>query len=103
MERIALHTRLRPGREHEYERAHAEIPHELTTALHKAGVNEWSIWRSGLELFHVLEVEDYVAMRKQLAEHPGNISWQARMAELLAVPDDYSGDDSGLRLVWNLP
>lgn len=103
MEKTTLHTRLQPGREHEYEREHAKIPHELTAALHKAGVREWSIWRSGLELFHVLEVEDYAAMRKQLADHPANITWQARMADLLAVPDDYSGDDTGLPLVWKLP
>jgi L-rhamnose mutarotase len=42
-------------------------------------------------------------MRKLLADHPANIPWQARMAELLEVQDDYSGDDSGIPLVWTLP
>lgn len=103
MERIALHTRLKAGKESEYERVHAQIPVELDVALRAAGVHGWSIWRSGRELFHLLEVEDYSNMRKQLADHPANIPWQARMAELLEVEDDYSGDDSGIPLVWRLP
>lgn len=103
MERIALHTRLKPGKEADYDIIHAEIPAELDVALRAAGVHGWSIWRSGRELFHLVEVEDYSAMRKQLADHPANIPWQARMAELLDVEDDYSGDDSGIPLVWRLP
>lgn len=103
MERIALHTRLRPGKEQEYERVHATIPTELDAALRDAGVHSWRIWRSGRELFHLVEVEDYRAMRVALRDHPANVPWQARMAELLEVPDDYSGDDHGLDLVWKLP
>ncbi|GAA4435082.1 L-rhamnose mutarotase [Actinokineospora soli] len=103
MERIALHTRLKPGRELDYEREHAVIPADLDAALRAAGVRSWRIWRDGLDLFHVVEVDDYRAMRKALADHPANVPWQARMAELLDVADDYSGDDSGLRKVWELP
>ncbi|WP_158887773.1 L-rhamnose mutarotase [Amycolatopsis anabasis] len=103
MQRVALHTRLKPGQEAEYERVHAVIPPELDAALRAAGVRAWRIWRDGLDLFHVVEVEDYRAMRRALAAHPANVAWQARMAELLDVEDDYSGDDSGLGLVWELP
>lgn len=103
MERIALHTRLKPGAEAEYERVHAVIPADLDTALREAGVHTWRIWRDGLDLFHVVEVEDYQAMRRALADHPANVPWQARMAGLLDVADDYSGDDRGVSLVWELP
>ena len=103
MQRIALHTRLAPGKEEEYERVHAVIPAELDTALREAGVHSWRIWRDGRDLFHVVEVEDYQRMRAHLREHPANVPWQARMAQLLEVPDDYSGGDSGLRQVWELP
>ncbi|QWF78266.1 L-rhamnose mutarotase [Amycolatopsis sp. CA-230715] len=101
--RVALHTRLRPGKEAEYERVHAVIPDELDAALRESGVRSWRIWRDGLDLFHVVEVDDYPAMRRTLAGHPANVPWQARMAELLDVEDDYSGTDSGLSLVWELP
>jgi L-rhamnose mutarotase len=103
MQRIALHTRLAPGMEEEYERVHAVIPPELDTALREAGVHAWRIWRDGRDLFHVVEVEDYQRMRRALRDHPANLPWQARMARLLEVEDDYSGNDSGIGLVWELP
>ncbi|MBD7996242.1 L-rhamnose mutarotase [Arthrobacter sp. Sa2CUA1] len=103
MERIALHTRLKPGREAEYDAVHARIPANLDTALREAGVSSWRIWRSGLDLFHVVEANDYAAMRRFLATHPANLPWQARMAELLDVQDDYSGTDRGINPVWELP
>jgi L-rhamnose mutarotase len=102
VEIIALHTRLKPGCEAEYERVHAVIPPELAAALRTAGVHNWRIWRSGRDLFHLVEVVDYRAMRHALAGHPVNVAWQARMAELLEVTDDYAGDDSGIGKVWEL-
>ncbi|MFD9829769.1 L-rhamnose mutarotase [Tsukamurella tyrosinosolvens] len=102
-ETIALHTRLKAGAEAEYDRVHAVIPAELDGALREAGVRSWRIWRDGRDLFHLVEVDDYRAMRRRLADHPANVPWQARMAKLLDVPDDYSGDDRGIPLVWALP
>ncbi|WP_433293529.1 L-rhamnose mutarotase [Actinoplanes sp. CA-030573] len=103
MERIALHTRLKPGMEQEYESLHAEIPSDLDGALREAGVRSWEIWRDGLDLFHVVEVLNYGRMRAFLREHPANVPWQKKMAALLEVEDDYSGNDRGLPLVWELP
>jgi L-rhamnose mutarotase len=42
-------------------------------------------------------------MRHALAGNPVNAAWQERMAELLAVEDDYSGTDRGIARVWELP
>ena len=103
MRRIALHTRLAAGRESDYEAIHAQIPPDLDAALRVAGVHTWRIWRSGRDLFHVVEVDDYRAMRRALRDHPANVAWQARMSELLEVADDYSGGDEGLPMVWELP
>jgi L-rhamnose mutarotase len=103
MQRIALHTRLAPGKEEEYERVHAVIPTDLDAALREAGVRSWRIWRDGRDLFHVVEVEDYQRMRHLLRDHPANIPWQERMSQLLEVEDDYSGNDMGLHQVWELP
>ncbi|WP_309075715.1 L-rhamnose mutarotase [Paenarthrobacter sp.] len=103
VESIALHTRLKPGNEEEYADAHANIPPELVAALKDAGVRNWRIWRNGLDLFHVVDVENYQAMRHALAKHPANVPWQARLAELLEVQDDYSGEDTGIQKVWELP
>lgn len=103
MQTVALHTRLKPGKETEYDEVHAAIPAELDDALRAAGVHSWRIWRSGRDLFHVIECDDYQAMRAHLREHPANVPWQARMAELLDVEDDYSGAAPDVRLVWELP
>ncbi|MEU7637052.1 MULTISPECIES: L-rhamnose mutarotase [unclassified Streptomyces] len=102
--RIALHTKVRADRIAEYEAAHREVPQELTAAIRAAGTTSWTIWRSGTDLFHVLECEDYAALLAELEQLPVNIAWQARMAELLDVIHDYSEDGAtaGLPVVWEL-
>ncbi|APE19593.1 MULTISPECIES: L-rhamnose mutarotase [Streptomyces] len=102
--RIALHTRVRADRVDAYEQAHREVPAELTRAIRAAGCTSWTIWRSGTELFHLLECEDYASLLAALEKLPVNMAWQARMAELLDVVHDYSdeGADAGLPVVWQL-
>ncbi|MGW3507283.1 L-rhamnose mutarotase [Streptomyces sp. NPDC000994] len=102
--RIALHTRVRADRIAQYEAAHREVPAELTTAIRAAGVSSWTIWRSGSELFHLLECEDYARLLAELEHLPVNVAWQARMADLLDVVHDYSeaGAEAGLPVVWEL-
>ena len=101
--RIALHTRLKPGAEADYEAAHREVPPELVAAIRAAGAREWTIWRSGTDLFHVIDCTDYAALLAELADLPVNIAWQARMAEMLDVVHDYSAPDQGLPVAWHLP
>ena len=102
--RIALHTRVRADRVAEYEAAHRSVPAELTDAIGAGGATGWTIWRSGTDLFHLIECEDYPALLASLSELPVNIAWQARMAELLGVVHDYSADGAGaaLPIVWQL-
>jgi L-rhamnose mutarotase len=102
MQHIAVHTRLRPGREADYERIHAEIPAALAERLRAAGVADWRIWRDGQDLIHVIDVEDYRAMRHALADDPVNAAWQELINPLLEADDDYSGQDDGLPRVWSL-
>ncbi|MFF5922520.1 L-rhamnose mutarotase [Streptomyces flavochromogenes] len=102
--RVALHTRVRADRIAAYEEAHREVPAELTRAIRAAGCTSWTIWRSGTDLFHLLDCEDYARLLAELETLPVNVEWQARMAELLDVVHDYSGDgaDAGLPVVWQL-
>jgi len=104
MERVVLHTRLREGREAEYERLHAAIPPELDALLRRNGVRAWRIFRKGRELFHYVEVEDYAAFLSAVKDDPINRAWQERMAELLEVVHDYGAAETNtLPLVWELP
>ncbi|MFG3527338.1 L-rhamnose mutarotase [Streptomyces sp. NPDC047917] len=102
--RIALHTKVRADRIEEYEAAHREVPAELTAAIRAAGATSWTIWRSGTDLFHVIDCEDYAALLAQLEQLPVNVAWQARMDELLDVSHDYSADGAaaGLPVAWEL-
>jgi len=102
--RVALHTRLKAGTEEAYEQAHREVPAELTEAIRAAGAREWTIWRSGLDLFHVIDCDDYGDLLYALEKLPVNVAWQARMAGYLDVVHDYSpeGTASGLPVVWQL-
>lgn len=102
--RVALHTRVRADRIDAYEEAHREVPAELTAAIRGAGVRGWTIWRSGVDLFHLLDVDDYPAMLAALERLPVNIAWQTRMTELLEVAHDYSAEGAGAPLpaVWEL-
>jgi L-rhamnose mutarotase len=102
--RVALHTRVRADRIEAYEQAHREVPPELTAAIRAAGADSWTIWRSGTDLFHLLECTDYPALLAALERLPVNIAWQARMAELLDVAHDYSADGGSavLPVVWEL-
>ena len=102
--RIALHTRVRADRIEEYEAAHREVPTALTDAMREAGVSGWTIWRSGAELFHLIDCEDYPALIAHLGTLPVNKTWQLRMTDLLEVVHDYSagGADDALPVVWQL-
>jgi L-rhamnose mutarotase len=102
--RVALHTRVRADRIDDYEQAHQEVPAELTAAIRAGGATSWTIWRSGVELFHVIDCDDYAGLLAALAQLPVNVAWQARMDELLDVAHDYStgGAQAGLPVVWQL-
>jgi len=102
--RVALHTRVRADRIEEYQAAHRQVPTELTDAIRAAGASSWTIWRSGTDLFHLIDCHDYPALIAHLETLPVNIAWQARMSDLLDIAHDYStaGSDDTLPVVWQL-
>ena len=72
--RIALHTRVRTDRIDQYEAAHRAVPAELAEAIRAGGARHWTIWRSGTDLFHLLECADYPALLAALEQLPVNIA-----------------------------
>ncbi len=97
----ALHTRLYPDALERYDALHVQVPKDLLVALGEAGVQDWRIWRNGQDVFHILTVDDYPAMRAHLRDHPANLAWQAQVVPLQELRDDYSGEDDGLPFVWS--
>lgn len=100
--RVSLHTRLRPGREQAYRDIYRTIPAELAAAQRRAGVRDWQIYLDGRDVFHVVEVDDYRAMRAALRDDPVNLAWQEHVAPFFEVADSYDGDDDGLPRIWSL-
>jgi L-rhamnose mutarotase len=91
---VGLRTRLRPGAEADYEELHRAVWPEVLAAIKHAGISRWLIFRDGLDLFHVVECDDYDAAIAELAELPVNVEWQARVAPLMEAVHDYSGASS---------
>ncbi|GAA3633740.1 L-rhamnose mutarotase [Microlunatus ginsengisoli] len=99
---VALHTVLKEGCEADYDAVHREIPETVARKLRAAGVRDWRIWRDGRHVFHLVDVEDYDAMRTALRDDPDNIGWQQTVGPLFDRPDSYEGGDSGIRQLWTL-
>ena len=75
--RVALHSILRKGRESDYVDAHAAIPDDLVRAFARVGIHHWAIWRSGRDLFHLVDCDDFAAAMEALATDPANLRWQS--------------------------
>jgi L-rhamnose mutarotase len=101
--KIALHSVLREDQEHNYEVAHAAVPQDLAASLLAAGIRDWTIWRSGRDLFHLVECDDFVAAMNQLAHDPVNDRWQEYMAQFVdhfeMVKEGFEGME--VPTVWN--
>jgi len=101
--KVGLHTRLRPGMEERYTRAHDAVWPEVLEAIRAAGIRDWVIFRDGLDLFHCIECDDYDRAIAELAALPVNQRWQAEMAPMMEVAHDYSGGSSDrLPIVFSL-
>lgn len=102
MQRIALHTKLKPGAAADYVQAHAVIPADLDELLRRHGVTAWRIWRSEDDLFHEIEVQDWAQFKAAMAAEPVDRAWQERMNVFL---DTSAGQRFRRELsqVWELP
>jgi L-rhamnose mutarotase len=99
---VGLRTRLKPGMEEAYEKAHAEVWPELVAAQRRVGIKRWLIFRVGLELYHVVECEDFERAVAALAEDPVDQSWQEHMAQYVVVADGLRGAvTERLRLIYD--
>ena len=77
--RVAIHTRLKPEGVTGYEQAHDDIPPEIPELLRAGGCTAWTIWRNGVDLFHLVECEDWEALKAFMADKEADHAWQARV------------------------
>jgi L-rhamnose mutarotase len=104
METVTLHTRLKAGKEADYEAIHQVIPPALDALLRQHGVTSWRIYRKDRDLFHIVECKNYNDLLAAINKHPINIAWQQQMGEFLEVTHDYDKPgENKLNMVWQLP
>lgn len=101
---VALHSTLREGQEAAYEREHATVWPELLEIMRGVGVRDWSIWRSGRHLFHLVAVDDFAAAMTALADDPVNERWQRHMGTFVDRFEGPAGEEGvvPLRHVWTM-
>ena len=98
--KVALHTRLQPGGIVGYQDAHDHIPPVIRELLRAGGATAWTIWRNGVDLFHLVECDDWEALQAFMARHGEDREWQARVGRFR----DFSliGGDTPLPVVFEL-
>ena len=79
MPRVAFQLRLRPGTIEAYERAHRQVWPELLARMKEVGISHYSIFRRGLDLFLVMNVENFDRAWNTLDKDPVNLRWQQEM------------------------
>jgi len=102
--KVALHSVLVEGAEQDYDREHRSIPDDLVASFGRLGVHDWSIWRSGRHLFHLVECDDYGAVVAGLVGDPADERWQRRIGRFV---DHFEATGTGpgaqvLPHVWSL-
>ncbi len=96
MARIAFRMRVRPGKLEEYIALHRQVWPELLADLREAGYRDYSIFHDGLDLFGVLECDDWEAANARLAQSGANRRWQAFMSDYLEQAVDAASGPSRL-------
>ncbi len=101
---IALHSYVHVGHEQAYDETHARIPDDLVAAFARVGIRNWTIWRSGRDLFHLVDCDDFPAAVAQLASEPANERWQQLIGPHVErfEPAGPNGEPAAMGQVWTL-
>ena len=104
MEKYAWKAILKDGKKEEYIRRHNEIWPELVEVLKSAGIQNYSIWLCGNELFGYYEcVKGIEFAGKTQADSPVVDRWNEYMDEVMIMPiDERTGAQPLLEQVFNL-
>lgn len=102
--RIALHSMIAEGAIDDYRSHHARIPDALSDLFGAAGIHDWTIWRSGRDLFHLVECDDFAEAMRVVGVSPTNDAWQADIGRFVAGFHGPDGEDGFVPIekVWAL-
>ena len=101
MIRYAFKMRIKPGAEEEYKRRHDEVWPEMIEVLKSSGASNYSIFRSGLDLFAYVELNNLERWNKN-PENPTVRKWWNYMSDIMEVNPDNSPKAERLEQVFFL-
>ena len=104
MEKYAWKAVLKDGKKEEYVRRHNEIWPELVEVLKQAGIENYSIWLCGNELFGYYECKKGISFAgKVQAESPIVDKWNEYMKDVMTmVFDEKTGAQALMNEVFYL-
>ena len=93
MPRVAFRLRIKADAAEGYDRDHENVWPELLAKLKEVGISDYSVFRREQDLFLVMRVGDFKAVRRALDQDPVNLRWQEKMAKYFEpVPDLKPGE-----------
>lgn len=101
---VVLHSDIVDGAVPEYLQAHFRVPDDLAAAFVAVNIRNWTIWRSGRRLFHLVECDDFDKAMSKLHDDPANRKWQKIIGPLVDIFRDGDGNEGSMPLpiVWSL-
>ncbi len=87
-QRFAWHAKIKPGTEAIYKKRHDEIWPEMTEVLNQAGIHNYSVWLSDLDLFGYYECEDIDKATRIQSESAVVQKWNDYMKDILIMDFD---------------
>ncbi|MEX1031218.1 MAG: L-rhamnose mutarotase [Paenibacillaceae bacterium] len=97
MKRYAFLMKVKEGQEAEYVRRHEEVWPTVKQVCKRAGIQNYSIFMSGTQLFAFLECEDFESASRALAEDPETVKWEKYMEPIMdIVRGDQQGEGTNL-------
>lgn len=103
MERICFILELKPGQEQEYERRHNDVWAELVRILRESGVNNYSLFRRGLEVIGYAECEpDAASAFGKVGKTEINSRWSKWFEDVIDRQFDQNGELLIAPEVWHI-
>ena len=74
---------------------------DLLAAHRRVGIRDWQIWRSGRNLFHLVDCDDFDMAMRALEQDPANERWQSFIGDYIDH-FELSNGRMELPLVWRM-
>lgn len=102
--KVALHSVIVAGGIDGYRAEHVTIPDDLVASFDRVGIHDWTIWRSGDRLFHLVICDDFDEAMRLLDDDAANQRWQAAIGPFVELFRGADGEEgmAPLELIWDL-